>query len=95
MGPRQRIQPGVPVQVQNGEKVSTARCRSSSRSRRTAAGRLSSRTSVSWAGRPLFEVEAWRLNVQVPDRDDPGVMRTLLDDVSFKALPGDMINNTY
>jgi ABC transport system ATP-binding/permease protein len=29
--------------------------------------------------------------VQVPDRDDPGQMKTLLDDVSFKALPGDMI----
>lgn len=44
-----------------------------------------------WAGRPLYEVEAWDLSQQVPDRDRPGQMKTILDHVSFKALPGDMI----
>jgi ABC-type multidrug transport system ATPase subunit/pSer/pThr/pTyr-binding forkhead associated (FHA) protein len=44
-----------------------------------------------WAGKPLFEIEAWDLGLQVPDRDDPSVMKTLLDHVSFKALPGDFI----
>ena len=29
--------------------------------------------------------------LQVPDRDNPGQMKTLLDHVSFKALPGDFI----
>ena len=46
---------------------------------------------VSWAGKPLYEIEAWDLFLEVPDRDQPGAMKTLLDHVSFKALPGDMI----
>jgi ABC-type multidrug transport system ATPase subunit len=44
-----------------------------------------------WAGKPLYEIEAWDLFLQVPDRDRKGEMKTLLDHVSFKALPGDMI----
>ncbi len=44
-----------------------------------------------WAGRPLYEVEAWSLFLEVPDRDDKTQMKVLLDNVSFKALPGDMI----
>jgi ABC-type multidrug transport system ATPase subunit/pSer/pThr/pTyr-binding forkhead associated (FHA) protein len=44
-----------------------------------------------WAGKPLYEIEAWDLFLEVPDRDQKGAMKTLLDHVSFKALPGDMI----
>ena len=44
-----------------------------------------------WAGRPLYEIEAWDLVLQVPDRDNPNELKTLLDHVSFKALPGDLI----
>ncbi len=44
-----------------------------------------------WAGRPLYDIEAWQLKLEVPDRDDKTRMKVLLDDVSFKALPGDMI----
>jgi ABC-type multidrug transport system ATPase subunit/pSer/pThr/pTyr-binding forkhead associated (FHA) protein len=44
-----------------------------------------------WPGRPLYEIEAWSLQLEVPDRDDAGRMKVLLDSVSFKALPGDMI----
>jgi ABC-type multidrug transport system ATPase subunit len=44
-----------------------------------------------WAGQPLFEVEAWGLSLRVPDRDHPSTDKTILDEVSFKALPGDMI----
>jgi ABC-type multidrug transport system ATPase subunit len=44
-----------------------------------------------WAGKPLYEIEAWDLFLEVPDRDVKGQMKTLLDHVSFKALPGDMI----
>jgi ABC transport system ATP-binding/permease protein len=47
--------------------------------------------SDQWAGKPLFEIEAWDLVLQVPDRDNPSEMKTLLDHVSFKALPGDFI----
>jgi len=48
-------------------------------------------SSANWAGRPLYEIEAWSLVLEVPDRDNPAVKKTLLDNVSFKALPGDMI----
>lgn len=44
-----------------------------------------------WAGRPLYEIEAWDLCLQVPDRDNPSELKTLLDHVSFKAMPGDFI----
>ncbi|MBM4375236.1 MAG: FHA domain-containing protein [Deltaproteobacteria bacterium] len=44
-----------------------------------------------WAGRPLYEIEAWQLYLEVPDRDNKAKMKVLLDNVSFKALPGDMI----
>jgi ABC-type multidrug transport system ATPase subunit/pSer/pThr/pTyr-binding forkhead associated (FHA) protein len=47
--------------------------------------------SAAWAGKPLYEIEAWDLFLEVPDRDNKGQMKTLLDHVSFKALPGDMI----
>jgi ABC-type multidrug transport system ATPase subunit/pSer/pThr/pTyr-binding forkhead associated (FHA) protein len=46
---------------------------------------------ANWEGRPLYEIEAWDLVMQVPDRDNPGELKTLLDHVSFKALPGDLI----
>jgi len=46
---------------------------------------------ASWAGKPLYEIEAWDLFLEVPDRDNKAAMKTLLDHVSFKAMPGDMI----
>lgn len=47
--------------------------------------------SSAWEGRPLYEIEAWDLVVEVSDRDNPGQQKVLLDHVSFKALPGDFI----
>ncbi|HMA95572.1 MAG TPA: ATP-binding cassette domain-containing protein, partial [Polyangiaceae bacterium] len=47
--------------------------------------------SEKWEGQPLYEIEAWDLVMQVPDRDNPQELKTLLDHVSFKALPGDLI----
>lgn len=47
--------------------------------------------SERWAGRPLYDIEAWDLVVRVPHRDKPNETFTLLDHVSFKALPGDFI----
>jgi ABC-type multidrug transport system ATPase subunit/pSer/pThr/pTyr-binding forkhead associated (FHA) protein len=44
-----------------------------------------------WAGKPLYEIEGWDLFLEVPDRDDKTRNKVLLDHVSFKALPGDMI----
>ncbi|MEY2936669.1 MAG: hypothetical protein RL033_7418, partial [Pseudomonadota bacterium] len=47
--------------------------------------------AASWEGRPLYEIEAWDLVLEVPDRDRPGQQKVLLDHVSFKAMPGDVI----
>ncbi|MCC6648447.1 MAG: FHA domain-containing protein [Polyangiaceae bacterium] len=88
----QRVQPGVPVEVQNGEKVFIGPMPLVIQIEAGGGGgQIIIEDVGQWAGRPLFEVEAWRLRVDVPDREDPSVTRTLLDDVSFKAVPGDMI----
>jgi ABC-type multidrug transport system ATPase subunit/pSer/pThr/pTyr-binding forkhead associated (FHA) protein len=47
--------------------------------------------AAQWTGRALYEIEAWDLVLQVPDRDNPSELKTLLDHISFKALPGDLI----
>ena len=86
----QRIPPGARVPVANGEKV--------------FIGPMPLLIHISgqqvnvvvedqagWAGKPTYEIEAWDLFIEVPDRDNKGQMKTLLDHVSFKALPGDMI----
>jgi ABC-type multidrug transport system ATPase subunit/pSer/pThr/pTyr-binding forkhead associated (FHA) protein len=44
-----------------------------------------------WVGRPLYEIEASNLVLDVPDRHDKGRKKVLLDRISFKALPGDLI----
>ena len=87
----QRVQPGVPVEVMNGEKVFIGPMPLVIQIEAGGGGQIVIEDVGQWAGRPLFEVEGWRLRVDVPDREDPSVTRTLLDDVSFKAVPGDMI----
>ncbi|MGC4091278.1 MAG: ATP-binding cassette domain-containing protein [Polyangiaceae bacterium] len=86
----QRIAPGQRVPVQNGEKVFIGPM--------PLLIQVADREvvvvvedSAQWEGRPLYEIEAWDLVMQVPDRDNPGELKTLLDHVSFKALPGDLI----
>lgn len=44
-----------------------------------------------WAGRPLFDLAAAGITVEVPDRDHPKQRKQLLRDVHFKAQPGDFI----
>ena len=41
-----------------------------------------------WAGRPLYEIEAWDLVLQVTDRDNPGQMKILLDHISLQGAAG-------
>jgi ABC-type multidrug transport system ATPase subunit/pSer/pThr/pTyr-binding forkhead associated (FHA) protein len=86
----QRIAPGQRVPVQNGEKVFIGPMPLVIQ----MAGQevaVVVEDSAHWAGRPLYEIEAWDLTLQVPDRDNPSSLKTLLDHVSFKALPGDLI----
>ena len=86
----QRLVPGQPAPVKSGEKVYIGPM--------PLLIQISGQhvnvvveDQASWAGKPLYEIEAWDLLLEVPDRDQPGAMKTLLDHVSFKALPGDMI----
>ena len=68
-------------------RSSSARCRCSSTSR-TSRVNVVVEDQADWAGKPLYEIEAWDLFLEVPDRDNKGEMKVLLDHVSFKALPG-------
>jgi ABC transport system ATP-binding/permease protein len=86
----QRIPPGQRVPVAHGEKVFIGPM---PLLLHVEAEQLAVvvEDQAQWAGRPLYEIEAWDLVIMVPDRDNPSVKRTLLDHVSFKAMPGDLI----
>ncbi|HVU00659.1 MAG TPA: FHA domain-containing protein [Polyangiaceae bacterium] len=86
----QRIPPRVRIKVQNGEKVFIGPMPLVLQMEQNDVAVVVEDTDQ-WAGKPLFEIEAWDLVLQVPDRDNPSEMKTLLDHVSFKALPGDFI----
>jgi ABC-type multidrug transport system ATPase subunit/pSer/pThr/pTyr-binding forkhead associated (FHA) protein len=86
----QRLSPGQQTPVENGEKIYIGPMPLLIQ----VAGQQVNvivEDQASWAGKPLYEIEAWDLFLEVSDRDQPGTMKTLLDHVSFKALPGDMI----
>jgi ABC-type multidrug transport system ATPase subunit/pSer/pThr/pTyr-binding forkhead associated (FHA) protein len=86
----ERVAPGKRVPVQQGEKVfiGPMPLLLSAEEREVA---VVIEDSESWEGRPLYEIEAWDLLLEVPDRDNAGQQKVLLDHVSFKALPGDFI----
>jgi ABC-type multidrug transport system ATPase subunit/pSer/pThr/pTyr-binding forkhead associated (FHA) protein len=86
----QRLAPGQRVLVANGEKVFIGPMPLLIH---FADSQLNVvvEDQANWAGKPLYEIEAWDLFLEVPDRDDTAQRKVLLDHVSFKALPGDMI----
>jgi len=86
----QRLAPGQKVPVQNGEKVFIGPMPLLIQVQNQQV-EVVVEDVADWAGRPLYQIEAWDLVLQVPDRDNPSEMKTLLDHVSFKALPGDLI----
>ncbi len=86
----QRIPAGQRVPVNNGEKVFVGPMPLVIQVEASEVAVIVE-DSAQWAGRPLYEIEAWDLVMQVPDRDNPNDTKTLLDHVSFKALPGDLI----
>jgi ABC transport system ATP-binding/permease protein len=86
----QRLAPGQRVPVTNGEKVFIGPMPLLIQVEGQKV-EVVVEDAVSWEGRPLYEIEAWDLVMQVPDRDNPAELKTLLDHVSFKALPGDFI----
>lgn len=88
----QRVPPGRRVPVQHGEKIYIGPMPVQIHlPGGEGAGQLIVPDVSQWQGRPLYEIEAWELFLEVPDRDNPSTSKVLLDKVSFKALPGDMI----
>ena len=88
-----RIAPGQRVPVQTGEKIYIGPMPLQIEQGAGGAAEIvqEAYSADRWAGRPLYEIEAWSLLLEVPDRDNPAEMKVLLDNVSFKAIPGDMI----
>ncbi|MBI4955200.1 MAG: ATP-binding cassette domain-containing protein [Myxococcales bacterium] len=88
-----RIAPGQKVAIRTGEKIYVGPMPLQLNISATGAVEVAyeAYSEERWGGRPLYEIEAWSLVVQVPDRDRKGETKTLLDNISFKALPGDMI----
>jgi ABC-type multidrug transport system ATPase subunit len=89
----QRLVPRQRVPIQNGEKIYVGPMPLLIRLAKEATGahEILIEDAGQWAGCPLYEIEAWDLFIEVPDRDNSSVNKVLLDHVSFKALPGDMI----
>jgi len=85
-----RLKPGQRVPVEDGERVSFGPLTSILHYEGSSV-ELLLEGQADWAGRPLLEIEARHLSVEVPDRDAPGKNKLLLEDVSFRALPGDLI----
>ena len=87
----QRLARGQKVPVANGEKVYIGPMPVLIHIAGQQVNVVVEDQQASWAGKPLYEIEAWDLFLEVPDRDNKAEMKILLDHVSFKALPGDMI----
>lgn len=87
----QRIARGQIVPIANGEKVYIGPMPVLIQIAGQQVNVVVEDQQASWAGKPLYEIEAWDLFLEVPDRDNKATMKVLLDHVSFKALPGDMI----
>jgi ABC-type multidrug transport system ATPase subunit/pSer/pThr/pTyr-binding forkhead associated (FHA) protein len=87
----QRLARGQRVPVANGEKVYIGPMPVLIHIAGQQVNVVVEDQQASWAGKPLYEIEAWDLLLEVPDRDNKAQMKVLLDHVSFKALPGDMI----
>jgi ABC-type multidrug transport system ATPase subunit/pSer/pThr/pTyr-binding forkhead associated (FHA) protein len=85
-----RLTPGQRVPINNGEKVFIGPMPLVIQVQASEV-EVVVEDAAQWQGRPLYEIEAWDLVMQVPDRDNPNETKTLLDHVSFKALPGDLI----
>ena len=89
----QRIAPGQRIAISSGEKIYVGPMPLQLNVGEGGAVEVVNEAYAQerWAGRPLYEIEAWSLFLQVPDRDDKSKDKVLLDSISFKALPGDMI----
>lgn len=85
-----RLRPGHRSKVSDGERVMFGPLPALV-SLSASDVRIVVEDSEGWAGRPLFDVSAAGITVRVPDRDDKKKTKTLLENVTFKALPGDLV----
>ena len=85
--PRPAPRPGQRVPVQNGEKVFIGPMPLLIHIAESQVN-VVVEDQAEWAGKPLYEIEAWDLFLEVPDRDDKGQMKMLLDHVSLQGAPG-------
>ncbi len=83
----QRVARGQRVPVQNGEKVYIGPMPVLIHVAGEQVNVVIEDQQASWAGKPLYEIEAWDLVLEGPDRDNKGAMKTLLDHVSFRRSP--------
>lgn len=86
-----RLPPGQRAEVQNGEKIFIGPMPLVIQIAGQQVQAVVENDQNAWAGKPTCSIEAWSLFLEVPDRDNPGQQKVLLDAVSFKALPGDLI----
>ncbi|MCU0691612.1 MAG: FHA domain-containing protein, partial [Polyangiaceae bacterium] len=87
----QRIPPGKRVPIEHSERIYVGPMPLVINMPEGGEGQVLIPDVSKWQGRPLYEIEAWELFLEVPDRDNPSTNKVLLDRISFKALPGDMI----
>lgn len=85
-----RLKPGQRVPIENGEAIQLGPLNAQVLIEGDEL-RIAIEDDEDWAGRPTFEIEADNLSVQVKDRLQPNRNKVLVDRLSFKALPGDLI----
>ncbi|MEZ4393108.1 MAG: ATP-binding cassette domain-containing protein [Polyangiales bacterium] len=86
----QRLVPGQPIAVTPGTKIFVGPYPMIVDLQGNSLTAYIEQSNAQWTGN-LVEVEALDLHLEVPDRDTPGKMKVLLNHVTFKALPGDLI----
>ncbi len=85
-----RVRPGQRAQVNHGERIYFGPIPTVLHAEEDTVS-LIVEDQKGWAGRPLFDVAAAGISVEVPDRNDKTKRKRLLSDVHFKAQPGDFI----
>lgn len=86
-----RLKPGQRAQLNDGQRIHFGPIATIVQLGDEDSVQLIVEDRKGWAGRPLFDVAAAGISVEVPDRDDSSKKKQLLRDVHFKAQPGDLV----
>ena len=85
-----RIPPNTPVRIKAGDRIFVGPYAIYLGIENNAVRAWVDSENADWSGN-LVEIEALDLVLQVPDRENKAQKKTLLDHVTFKAHPGDLI----